>query len=311
MMGTYEVGKLDEVGQYLANEFSLKKATITKYRTKLAAMEEMLKRPPPYSTKDVSRYLTHLYLNKSGKSSGDTVRQALDWWHQTNNQTPPCNASTKRLCDAMHRELPNSGNPPRRPLEPEEKNLLIRLAISRIREPGDHWDRNATILALDFATGLRIQDLLRIRFEHLTFAYHPLRLKIWITDGKKDLFSVGKMSIEYTRVVEDPYDGILKLWEFTQNSNYLSENTYIFKSTRSNAHHITYDYMRDILLELAKTLNLPEQELIGWHSCRKTRADQEFDQTEGDLPSVRHILGHTAKSKSTKLYLSRRPAPKS
>ena len=97
------------------------------------------------------------------------------------------------------------------------------------------------------------------------------------------------MSIEYTRVAEDPYDGVMKLWEFTQNSNNLSENTYIFKSTRSNADHITYDSMREILLELAKTVNLPELNLIGWHSCRKTRADQEFDQTGGNLPSVRQI----------------------
>ena len=48
----------------------------------------------------------------------------------------------------MHRELPNIGNPPRRALELEENNLLIQTAVSRIREPGDHWERNATILAL-------------------------------------------------------------------------------------------------------------------------------------------------------------------
>ena len=249
MMGTHEVEELDEMGRYLANGFSLKKSTITKYRTRLAAMEEMLNRPPPYSTKDVSRYLTYLYLNKSGQSSGDTVRQALDWWHQTNNQMPPCNPSIKRLCDAMHRELPNIGNPPRRALELEEKILLIKTAISRIREPGDHWERNATILALDFTTGLRIKDILRIKFEHLTFTYHPLRLKIWITlDGKKDHFSVGKSSIEYTRIAEDPYDGVMKLWEYTQKSDNPSGTVYVFKSTRSND-HITYDSMsREILL---------------------------------------------------------------
>ena len=70
----------------------------------------------------------------------------------------------------MHRELPNIGNPPRRALELEEKNLLIQTAsVSRIREPGDHWERNATILALDFTTGLRIQDILRIKFEHPSY----------------------------------------------------------------------------------------------------------------------------------------------
>ena len=119
------------------------------------------------------------------------------------------------------------------------------------------------------------------------------------------------MSIEYTRVAEDPYDGVMKLWEYTQKSDNPSGNVYVFKSTRSND-HITYDSMREILLELAKTVNLPELNRIGWHSCRKTRADQEFVQTAGgDLPSVRQILGHTEKSKSTKLYLSHRPAPKS
>ena len=83
---------------------------------------------------------------------------------------------------------------------------------------------------------------------------------------------------------------------------------YIFKSTRSNE-HISYDSMREILLELAKTVNLPDMNRIGWHSCRKTRADQEFDQTGGDLARVRQILGHTERSKSTRLYLSHPPAP--
>ena len=67
-----------------------------------------------------------------------------------------------------------------------------------------------------------------------------------ITDGKKDHFSVGKSSIEYTRIAEDPYDGVMKLWEYTQKSDNPSGNVYVFKSTRSND-HITYDSMREIL----------------------------------------------------------------
>ena len=156
------------MGRYLANGFSLKKSTIANYRTKLAAVEAMLNRLPPYSTEDVSRYLTYLYLNKSGKSSGDKVRQALDWWHQTNNQPPPCNPSR-----------PGQTSMPVMPCIENYQTLVTLLderwrlrrktysfilpGTSRSKEPGDHWERNAVILALDFTTGLRIHDVLRIK----------------------------------------------------------------------------------------------------------------------------------------------------
>ena len=63
--------------------------------------------------------------------------------------------------------------------------------------------------------------------------FYPLRLKIWITlDGKKDHFSVGKSSIEYTRIAEDPYDGVMKLWEYTQKSDRIHQELYYMFSNQ-------------------------------------------------------------------------------
>ena len=158
------------------------------------AMEKALLKPPPYTPLEVRRYLTQLYLNKAGRSTANKVRIALDWWHQVNDYPPPCNPSVTRLCDAMLRELPKIGNPARRPFEDLETKTLLDLGSSRIIRPGDHWDRNTTILAIALATALRIQDVLRLRYIDLTWQYQPLRLTMWLTDGKKDRFSEGKLS---------------------------------------------------------------------------------------------------------------------
>jgi hypothetical protein len=62
--------------------------------------------------------------------------------------------------------------------------------------------------------------------------------------------------------------------------------------------------MLAVLHRLATQLNLPNPQQIGWHSCRKTRADEEHAGTEGDMAAVRHVLGHSANSRSTPRYLS-------
>ena len=50
---------------------------------------------------------------------------------------------------------------------------------------------------------------------------------------------------------------------------------FIFKST-INDNHISYDSMRYVIKELAQTAGLADQtRILGWHSCRKTRADHE------------------------------------
>ena len=80
-------------------------------------------------------------------------------------------------------------------------------------------DRNTTILAIALATALRIQDVLRLRYIDLTWQYQPLRLTMWLTDGKKDRLSEGKLSTVFTQDIDNKYDGIIKLWNFTQFNN--------------------------------------------------------------------------------------------
>ena len=284
----------------LVRRNSLKPNTIGEHGKKIKAMSLYLSMAPPYSTEQVRRYLAHLYLQSVGQSTADKVRQALDWWHEIHDIPSPCNKSIVRLCNALHRELPKQGNVARRPLEQIEGKHLLTICDSRRKCPGDNWHRNSTILALDLDTGRRIKDILCLRHSDLKWEYHPLRLTLWICDEKKDKFSNGQWSIEYPRGAND---GILRLWQFTQLHTD-SQNDFIFKSSTNN-HHISYDSMLEVLHDLVTTANLPHPETIGWHSCRKTRADEEYLKTDGNLTAVRRVLGHTKNSKSTNRYLSK------
>ena len=299
---------LDQTAAQLSNEYSLKVGTIKDYQGILRTMETALLKPPPYTPLEVRRYLTQLYLNKAGRTTPNKVRLALVWWHQVNDCPPPCNSSVTRLCDAMQRKLPNTGNPARRPLDDPETKTLLNLASSRIMRPGDHWDRNVTILALALTTALRIKDILRLRYSNLIWKYLPLRLTMWITDGKKDRMSVGKFSAEFTQDANNTSDGIVKLWYLTQVNKDKPITDYIFKSTTHDT-HISYESMRSVITELAITAGLPDLSRIGWHSCRKTRAEQEMTHT-GDIQEVRHILDHSKRSRSTKFYLTHPPPTK-
>ena len=296
---------LDQTAAQLSNEHSLKMGTIKDYQGIMRVMEEKLSKPPPYTPLEVRRYLTQLYLNKSGKTTPNKVRIALDWWHQVNDCPSPCNSSVTRLCVAMNRVLPNIGNPSRRHLEDPETKSLLTLVSTRIIRPGDNWDRNATILALALTTALRIQDVLRLRYSNLFWRYQPLRLTMWLADGKKDRMSKGKLSTEYTQDSNNIHDGIIKLWYFTQVNKDKPKTDYVFKSTTHDT-HISYDSMRSVLVGLAETAELPDLSRIGWHSCRKTRAEQEMSHT-GDIQEVRNILDHSIKSSSTKFYLKTHP----
>ena len=42
---------------------------------------------------------------------------------------------------------------------------------------------------------------------------------MWLTDGKKDRLSEGKLSTVFTQDIDNKYDGIIKLWNFTQFNN--------------------------------------------------------------------------------------------
>ena len=268
-------------------------------------MIEILGVDPPFSTEQVRRYLALLYTESVGKTTADQVRRAIDWWHEVYNTPSPCNPHIKRLCKAMVRTLPKQGNPPRRPLSEDEGPLLLTTCDAKIISGGDHWHRNSTILAMDLTTGLRINDILPLRRCDLKWEFNPLQLTLWIVDGKTDALSTGTWSIKYVSDITNPSDGICRLWSFIQYHP-APQTDYIFKSTTNNG-HISYDSMLAVLHDLAKLCHLPQPDLIGWHSCRKTRADLEHSSTEGDMNAVRAILGHTKDSRSTNFYLSRPP----
>ena len=68
--------------------------------------------------------------------------------------------------------------------------------------------------------------------------------------------------------------------------------------------HVFYDTMRRTLLNMAGKIGIDDLTVIGWHSCRKTKACLMFQET-GQEDSVRQVLGHTKKSTNYRKYLNR------
>ena len=84
------------------------------------------------------------------------------------------------------------------------------------------------------------------------------------------------------RTIETPTTTESAAYESSPHTRHKGNPTdFIFKSFNKEC-HISYDSMLGVLHELAKAGNLPSPELIRWHSCRKSRADQEYVATDGD-----------------------------
>ena len=101
-------------------------------------------------------------------------------------------------------------------------------------------------------------------------------------------------------------DGLHRLRMFVIRN---SRNTtgFIFRS-QGEEHdpnsHVSYDTMRRTLLNMADKIGIVDLTLIGWHSCRKTKACLTFQETGQEDP-VRQVLGHTKKSTNYRKYLNR------
>ena len=260
---------------------------------------------PPFTDREVICLLKSLHEEKVGQTTADNYRLAISWWHQISGHPDPCGKQTARLCDAIHRDLPNTGNPARRPFTSEEAEAILRLCRSKSMVPGDVWDRNGTIFALDLSTALRIEDLLGLRHEHLRWQEYPTRLSVYITDGKTDKFSVGKWTTDFMQSPHNINDGLRRLKMFVASSR--NTTGFIFRS-QGEEHdpnsHVSYDTMRRTLLNLAGKIGIVDLSVIGWHSCRKTKACLTFQET-GKEEAVREVLGHAKKSANYKKYLNR------
>ena len=128
---------------------------------------------------------------------------------------------------------------------------------------------------------------------------------MYITDGKTDKFSVGKWTTEFAQFSTNMDDGLHRLRMFVTNSK--NTTGFIFRS-QGEEHdpnsHVSYDTMRRTLLNVAGKIGIVELSVIGWHSCRKTKACLTFQET-GKEEAVREVLGHAKKSANYKKYLNR------
>ena len=286
-------------------EKSLKEATGKRYRAKVKEAAIRIGHQPPFNDMEVIVLLKSLHEDAVGQTTADQYRLAISWWHQISGHHDPCGKQTARLCDAMHRDLPNIGNPARRPFTAIETEAIIRLCQTKSKFPGDVWDRNGTLFAMDLSTALRIEDLLNLKHEHLRWQSHPTRLSVYITDGKTDKFSVGKWTTEFAQFSTNMDDGLHRLRMFVTNSK--NTTGFIFRSQGEEHNpnsHVTYDTMRRTLLNMAEKIGIADLTFIGWHSCRKTKACLTFQETGLEDP-VRQVLGHTKKSTNYRKYLNR------
>jgi integrase len=287
----------------LMKKKSVKEDTGKKYLAKVAEASSQIGHIPPFNTQEIVVFLKTLHERQVGRTTSDSYRQAISWYHQISGYTDPCGTQIVRLCTAIHRDLPSKGNPPRRPFTKLETDNLIRYGQLKSKAPGDIWDRNGTMVALDISTALRIDDMLNLKHEDLHWQDNPSRLSVFISDGKTDTFSVGKWTTDFLQYSNNMNDGVYRLREFVKSSR---ESTgFIFRSQGQEGDpisHVTYDTMRRTLISMAKNIGIQDLSQIGWHSCRKTKACLTFLESKEE-DSVRTILGHTKKSVVFKKYI--------
>ena len=282
---------------------SLKEDTGKKYLSKVNEASIKIGHAPPFNTQEIIIFLKLLHELQVGKTTADAYRVAISWWHQISGYPDPCVTQVVRLCNAIHRDLPSIGNPARRPLTTLEADNIIQYCKNKSKAPGDVWDRNGTLVALDISTALRIDDLLNLKYEHLHWQENPPRLSVFITDGKTDTFSVGKWTTDFLQYSTGMNDGLHRLREFIKPSKETAG--FIFRSQGHEGDptsHVTYDTMRRTLLSMAEKVGIQDISQIGWHSCRKTKACLTFQETKEE-DSVRTILGHTKKSVVFRKYI--------
>jgi hypothetical protein len=111
----------------LIEEKSLKEATGKRYRTKVKEAAARIGHQPPFNEREVIVLLKSLHEEAVGKTTADQYRLATSWWHRISGHHDPCDKQAARLCDAMKRDLPNKGNPARRPFTAIETEAIIRL----------------------------------------------------------------------------------------------------------------------------------------------------------------------------------------
>ena len=93
-------------------EKSLKEATGKRYRAKVKEAAIRIGHQPPFNDMEVIVLLKSLHEDAVGQTTADQYRLAISWWHQISGHHDPCGKQTARLCDAMHRDLPNIARQP-------------------------------------------------------------------------------------------------------------------------------------------------------------------------------------------------------
>lgn len=100
-------------------------------------------------------------------------------------------------------------------------------------------------------------------------------------------------------IPNNPNDAVTMLWKYVQTRPTFGYLFPAWGKTTPISYHTLWQHLQTLL----KLANLPNSNLMGWHSLRKSKAIKTFKDTNGCTPAVSAVLGHTKNSKSFKFYL--------
>ncbi len=156
-------------------------------------------------------------------------------------------------------------------------------AMKKVLLAGKHGPRNHLMFVLGINSGLRISDLLKLKFEHILTPKQKIRDFLAIREkktGKYKMFPLNKSTA-----------GAIKI--YLQTLKNVEMDDYLFKSAKGNNKPISRTHAWKILNSAAKDVGIKER--IGSHSLRKTFGYHAY-KAGVDISRLQYIFNHSAPS---------------
>lgn len=153
--------------------------------------------------------------------------------------------------------------------------------------------RNAAMLELLYASGMRVSELVALKLTNLQMGESGRNLKPYIMvlgkGNKERLVAINNKAIEALKKY------LLIIKEFTKDKN----NKWLFPTKQSNCGHITRQYFGKILKKLAISAGINHQKMSP-HKVRHSFATHLLNNG-ADLRVIQELLGHKDIS-TTQIY---------
>jgi len=202
---------------------------------------------------------------------GRTLSSAEDWGYITHNP-----ALKTRL--------------PRRPIKHHSKTILAPAQIVQLRDQLKEPARSIAMLLV--LTGIRIGEVLALRWKCVDFMNHTLHIAESVYDGHFDT----PKSQRSARTIPLSDEACVRLERLRTKDAQPGDLVFRTKIGRPlNRHNLLRRHLRPACEEL----NIPR---IGWHSLRHSHATL-LDATGAPLGTVQALLGHATPELTREIYL--------